>query len=150
MIYGASFLTDVFFAFFGFVTGRKFGEYPSGYPLIGGVLVIGGLLLLAVLASLLARKVKMPLPPEEREGGGACDDAPDGAGRDDGTGGDESGADDSGRDDESGGNDAESNAENGVTNKVGNNEEVPENRAPRGDSDSLTDDRSPGETKKEE
>lgn len=150
MIYGASFLTDVFFAFFGFVTGRKFGEYPSGYPLIGGVLVIGGLLLLAVLASLLARKVKMPLPPEEREGGGACDDAPDGAGHDDGTGGDESGADDSGRDDESGGNDAESNAENGVTNKVGNNEEVPENRAPRGDSDSLTDDRSPGETKKEE
>ena len=139
MIYGASFLTDVFFAFFGFVTGRKFGEYPSGYPLIGGVLVIGGLLLLAVLASRLARKVKMPLPPEEREGGGACDDAPDGAGRDDGTGGDESG-----------GNDAEKSAENGVNNKVGNNEEVPENRAPRGDSDSLADDRSSGETKKEE
>lgn len=150
MIYGASFLTDAFFAFFGFVTGRKIGEYPSWYPLIGGVLVIGGLLLLAVLASLLARKVKMPLPPEEREGGGACDDAPDGAGHDDGTGGDESGADDSGRDDESGGNEAESNAKNGASNRAGNNEEVPENRAPRGDSDSLADGWSSGETKKEE
>lgn len=149
MIYGASFLTDVFFAFFGFVTGRKIGEYPSWYPLIGGVLVIGGLLLLAVLASLLARKVKMPLPPEEREGGGACDDAPDGAGHDDGTGGDESGANDSGRDDESGENNAESNAENGAKNKAENNGEVPENRAPRGDKDPLADGRSAGETKRE-
>ena len=149
MIYGASFLTDVFFAFFGFVTGRKFGEYPSGYPLIGGALVIGGLLLLAVIASLLARKVKMPLPPEEREGGGACEDAPDEAGHDDGTGGDESGANDSGRDDESGENDAEKSTENGVNNKVGNSEEVPENRAPRGCADPLADGRSAGETKRE-
>lgn len=125
MINSASFLTDVFFAFFGAVTGRHFGEYPPGYPVIGGVLLIGGLLLLAVLASLLARKIKMPLPPEEREGGG---DSSDKNGNDEGNvgGGDE--------------------AVPASPHTPKGNGDVPENRAPRGDTEFPTGDRPDGES----
>ena len=125
MINSASFLTDVFFAFFGAVTGRHFGEYPPGYPVIGGVLLIGGLLLLAVLASLLARKIKMPLPPEEREGGGDSNDK-NGNDEGNGSGGDEAGL-------------ASPHAPKG-------NGDVPENRAPRGDTELPTGDRPDGES----
>ena len=61
----AGILRDAFFAFFGFVTGRDFG-YAPGYAVLGGALLLGALLLLFLLASLLARHAKMPLPPEER------------------------------------------------------------------------------------
>lgn len=124
MINSASFLTDVFFAFFGAVTGRHFGEYPPGYPVIGGVLLIGGLLLLAVLASLLARKIKMPLPPEEREGGG---DSNDKNGNDEGNGG------------------GEDEAVPASPHAPKGNGDVPENRAPRGDTELPTGDRPDGE-----
>lgn len=76
MRYCVSFITDIFFAFFGFVTGREFGAYPAWYALLGGVFLIGGLLLLSVLAGLVARRLRMPLPPEEREG--ATEDGADG------------------------------------------------------------------------
>lgn len=123
MINSASFLTDVFFAFFGAVTGRHFGEYPPGYPVIGGVLLIGGLLLLAVLASLLAGKIKMPLPPEEREGGGDSNDK-NGNDEGNGSGGDEAGP-------------ASPHTPKG-------NGDAPENRAPRGDAEPRTGDRPDG------
>lgn len=128
MINSASFLTDVFFAFFGAVTGRHFGEYPPGYPVIGGVLLIGGLLLLAVLASLLARKIKMPLPPEEREGGG---DSSDKNGNDEGNVGGECGG---------------GKAATAAPRISESHGDAPENRAPRGDAEPPTGDRPDGES----
>lgn len=126
MINSASFLTDVFFAFFGAVTGRHFGEYPPGYPVIGGVLLIGGLLLLAVLASLLARKIKMPLPPEEREGGG---DSSDKNGNDEGNVGGECGG---------------GKAATAAPHTPENHGDAPEDGAPRGETDLPTGDRPGG------
>lgn len=126
MINSASFLTDVFFAFFGAVTGRHFGEYPPGYPVIGGVLLIGGLLLLAVLASLLARKIKMPLPPEEREGGG---DSNGKNGNDEGNGGGECGG---------------GKAATAAPHTPENHGDAPEDGAPRGETDLPTGDRPGG------
>ena len=108
MRYGASFITDIFFAFFGFVTGRDFGAYPTWYAPLGGALLIGGLLLLSVLACLIAGKIRMPLPPEEREG--ATKNDADGC---DADGEGPAGKDDQGRGRQDG--------------------EAPENRAPRGD-----------------
>lgn len=66
MIRCTSFLSDAFFAFFGFVTGRDFG-YAPGYAVLGGVLLIGGLMLLFLIASLIAQRVKISLPSEEGE-----------------------------------------------------------------------------------
>lgn len=135
MIYGASFLTDVFFAFFGAVTGRHFGEYPPGYPVIGGVLLIGGLLLLAVLASLLARKIKMPLPPEERERSGSCDDKDRGRG-DGGKAGRDESNDNNGNDEDNGNNESGGDkAMPAAPHDAENHGDVPEDRAPRGDAE---------------
>lgn len=147
MINSASFLTEVFFAFFGAVTGRHFGEYPPGYPVIGGVLLIGGLLLLAVLASLLARKIKMPLPPEEREGSGSFDDKDRERG-DDGTAGrdenEENG--ESGRTGENngGGECGGSKAATAAPHTPENHGDAPEDGAPRGETDLPTGDRPGG------
>lgn len=150
MINSASFLTDVFFAFFGAVTGRHFGEYPPGYPVIGGVLLIGGLLLLAVLASLLARKIKMPLPPEEREGSGSFDDkdrerGDDGtAGRDENEENGESRESSRTGENNGGGECGGSKAATAAPHTPENHGDAPENRAPRGDAEPRTGDRPDG------
>lgn len=66
MIRTANFLTDALFAFFGVVTGTDTGLAP-GYVVLGGAVLIGGLLAVFLLAALLTRHAKVPLPPEERE-----------------------------------------------------------------------------------
>ncbi len=79
MIRTANVLTDALFAFFGFVTGSDTGLAP-GYVVLGGAVLIGGLLAVFLLAALLTRHAKMPLPPEEREtSAGSGDTAGDNA-----------------------------------------------------------------------
>lgn len=79
MIRTANFLTDALFAFFGFVTGTDTGLAP-GYAVLGGTLLIGGLIAVFLMAALLTRHAKVPLPPEEREtGAGRTNDAADNA-----------------------------------------------------------------------
>lgn len=79
MIRTANFLTDALFAFFGVVTGTDTGLAP-GYAVLGGAVLIGGLLAVFLLAALLTRHAKVPLPPEEREtSAGSGDTAGDNA-----------------------------------------------------------------------
>ena len=73
MIRTANFLTDALFAFFGVVTGTDTGLAP-GYAVLGGAVLIGGLLAVFLLAALLTRHAKVPLPPEERETSAAGND----------------------------------------------------------------------------
>lgn len=59
-------LTDALAAFFAAVTGGA----PSSPALVlfGCALTVAPLLLVFLLAALLSRRLRMPLPPEEREG----------------------------------------------------------------------------------
>ena len=72
MIRTMNFLTDAFSAFFGSVTGTDTG-LATGYAVLGGALLIGGLLAVFLIATFLTRHAKVPLPPEE-QGTGAVDD----------------------------------------------------------------------------
>lgn len=60
-------LGDALRAFFGFLLGLPVPDATTGETILGGAIVLGGFLLLFLLGGLLLLRVKMPLPPEERE-----------------------------------------------------------------------------------
>ncbi|MGM9609418.1 MAG: hypothetical protein ACI3XE_04265 [Eubacteriales bacterium] len=59
---------DALKAFFGYLIGRPVSGASVWQTVLGGVMVIGGFLVVFLLAALILYRVKMPLPPEERDG----------------------------------------------------------------------------------
>ena len=59
---------DALKAFFGYLIGRPVSGASIWQTVLGGVMVIGGFIAVFFLAALILYRVKMPLPPEERDG----------------------------------------------------------------------------------
>ena len=59
---------DALKAFFGYLIGRPVWGASVWQTVLGGVMVFGGFLAVLLLAALILYRVKMPLPPEERDG----------------------------------------------------------------------------------
>lgn len=59
---------DALKAFFGYLIGRPVSGASIWQAVLGGVMVIGGFIAVFFLAALILYRVKMPLPPEERDG----------------------------------------------------------------------------------
>lgn len=59
---------DALKAFFGYLIGSPVSGASIWQTVLGGVMVIGGFVVVFFLAALILYRVKMPLPPEERDG----------------------------------------------------------------------------------
>lgn len=59
---------DALKAFFGYLIGNPVQGASIWQTVLGGVMVIGGFIAVFLLAALILYRVKMPLPPEERDG----------------------------------------------------------------------------------
>lgn len=59
---------DALKAFFGYLIGNPVSGASIWQTVLGGVMVIGGFVVVFLLAALILYRAKMPLPPEERDG----------------------------------------------------------------------------------
>lgn len=59
---------DALKAFFGYLIGSPVSGASIWQTVLGGVMVFGGFLAVFLLAALILYRVKIPLPPEERDG----------------------------------------------------------------------------------